>query len=59
MEIDQITEKRIICELERFQEESLHNPKQIVSNFAGGMYIGSLRMLQILGIKIQDWNDFE
>jgi hypothetical protein len=59
VKIDQITEKRIIKELKKLQDESLYNSNEKVSNFAGGMYMGSLRILHVLGIKVKNWNDFE
>ena len=54
MVIDELTKRRIEKELDRRMDESLHHPEAKVREFAGGMFLGALKILDILGIETEN-----
>jgi len=56
MELDELTRKRIEKLCDELINESLYNPNRDTALFTGGMYIGILRILEILNIEINNIN---
>ena len=59
MELDEVTYKRIEKLCDELINESLYNPNRDTALFAGGMYIGILRLLEMLNIEINNVNKFK
>ncbi len=58
MNVDELTLRRIKKLCDEAVHESLNNPEQNVSQFAGGMYLGYLKMLSLLDIEVENVNKF-
>jgi hypothetical protein len=58
MKLDELTRKRIEELCNELINESLYNPNRDTALFAGGMYIGILRLLEMLNIEINNVNKF-
>lgn len=56
LEIDELTKKRIKKYMDNTFYEMMNNPKVKTQDFAGGAYMGSLKILSFLDIKIDKIN---
>ncbi|MEH7116171.1 hypothetical protein V7128_01930 [Neobacillus vireti] len=56
MEIDELTKKRIKKYMDNTFQEMMKNPKVKVQDFAGGAYMGALKVLSLLDIEIDGIN---
>jgi hypothetical protein len=56
MEIDDLTKKRIKKYMDSAFHETINNPKVKVQDFAGGTYMGALKVLSLLDIEIDGIN---
>jgi hypothetical protein len=56
MDIDDLTRKRIKKYMDNAFSEMMNHPKVKVQDFAGGAYMGALKVLSLLDIEIDKIN---
>jgi hypothetical protein len=56
MEIDELTKKRIKKYMDKAFQDMLNHPKVKVQDFAGGAYMGALKILSLLDIDVDGIN---
>ena len=54
IQVDELTQKRVNNFIEECLQETMHNNKGEVRNFAAGVYHGVQRTLHMLGVEIDD-----
>ena len=53
-QVDELTQKRVNKFIEECLQETLHNDKDEVRNFATGVYHGIQKTLHMLGVEVDD-----